>query len=405
MMADSHHSMSSSSNARSNTTTSNGPNSSNVNINISTKGTDTSLLLAQSTTANERNSNHRSKTLHANVSKTLNQTAPTTAMYLDTVEMMNVYGDIAINNGQLSPVQSKKELELGFTLSSPIIVGATDGKMMNSNNIARLYCSVLRDLSRRGTEDIVTNNNNSRLIEYIAHRSAFFERHFSHIVTSIETGSINMQLLPLVSNLRDRAMLEAINIKPDAARAQILKSVFDALGYSNRYNNIWPPEAVYNDSTVVINQQQQQQLTHDNDGLYSIDASSTTSASLVSVLTPVSRKHNVASNITIESDDNQTNSSNLLKSRASVADSEAATAATSLAYMLKCLPITSSASFIKLNYSQGLRYLCEHAACGHVSITITAAEVSKYSYILQYIVNDLYCMSSTYYSLNNPCTV
>eukprot|EP00953_Heterococcus_sp_UTEX-ZZ885_P002968 2135-Heterococcus_DN1.PRE.1 len=294
--------------------------------------------------------------------------------------MMNVYGDVAINSGQLSPIQSKKELQLGFIPSSSIIVGTADGKMINSSNIARVYCSILLDLSKQGTEDIV-HNNSTRLSDYIIHRYSFFERHSSHIIIDIENGSVNIHLLPLCSSIQDRKLLEGIKIKPNMARAQMLKLACDALGFTNRSKHIWPPEAVYSSNVTgttggsVCTTQQIEQLSNeagdnvlDGDGMNSI-----TSSSLISVLTPVSRKHKVASSFTTASD-KESISGNLLKSRASVADSEAATTSSSLAYMIKCLPNTTSASFTKLQCSQGLRYLCEHAACGHVSVTCTAAE-------------------------------
>jgi hypothetical protein len=393
-------------------TTSNGPNSSNT-INVTTNSidalslmTDTdkacALLLVQSPTEQHIS---KPKNLQSSVSKTLNRTAPTTAMYLDTVEMMNVHGDIAIKNGQLSPVQSKKELQLGFIPSSSIIVGTADGKIINSSNIAELYCSTLRDLSKQGTADIVYNNSTG-LSDYIIHRYAFFERHYSHIITDIETGSVNIHLLPLCSSIQDRKLLEAIKIKPDMVRAKVLKDAFAALGFTNRSRDIWPPEAVYSSNTTsttsasVCTTQQIAQRNNDtgvnvldDDGMHSI------TSSLISVLTPISRKHKVTSNINTASDKEST-SSNLLKSRASVADSEAATTSSSLAYMIKCLPNTTSASFTKLQCSQRLRYLCEHAACGHVSITCTAAEVSVLlytcSYSYSYSLITLYCMTCSF---------
>jgi GH3 auxin-responsive promoter len=384
----------SSSNARDHTTN-NGLNSSNT-VNNSTDSIDAlslmtdadkarALLLVKSSSKQLMN---RPTTLHSSISKTLHQTAPTTAMYLDTVEMMNVYGDVAIDSGQLSPIQSKKELQLGFIPSSSIIVSTADGKMINSSNIARVYCSILVDLSKQGTEDIVYNNS-TRLSDYIIHRYAFFDRHSSHIITDIENGSVNIHLLPLCSSIQDRKLLEGIKIKPNMARAQMLKLACDALGFTNRSKHIWPPDAVYSSNITgttggsVCTTQQIEQLSNeagdnvfDGDGVNSI-----TSSSLISVLTPVSRKHKVASNFTTASDKESTSGS-LLKCRASVADSEAATTSSSLAYMIKCLPSTTSASFTKLQCSQGLRYLCEHAACGHVSVTCTAAEVSVLLFIL-----------------------
>ncbi|KAG5189674.1 hypothetical protein JKP88DRAFT_243187 [Tribonema minus] len=273
----------------------------------------------------------------------------------ESTEIVELETSIAAEQGKLAPIQSPRELKAGFALSSPLLVGGHEGELQVVTNAASLYLTAMRDIGSGCVPDLLARAG--AFAEYVLHRAAFFERHWTKIVKDVQTGTLDAAL-PISTKLRSE--VEAAMV-PDIKRAAKLDAAFRQLGFHDRRGGLWS----------------QGRRKHANT---SSPSEPTTSAivGLPHDLTPIRSRGTKRRGTELPGIANRgpetKRCGSVIQAALSIQQIQ------ELGHTMRCEAVPGPAKYMRIEGRKMGKYICQHPVCVHLSTTAAAAQAHAHTH-------------------------